>query len=451
MLSRIPTQEDSRQILKTACRILRTVGVEVQSPRMRELLLARGCCQNAQGRVCVPAELAEDFLRRVAPSPPTASRPFTAYAEICEGQYLDPFDDTYKPWTWERLLFCVKLSRELEDIDGITMLGCPVANMKRRDQIIEERLFCWKYGAAPGGSIWNAAYCEPLYRLYEAYARLRGEDIQQLFQATVFLISPLCFGREEGEQMLWFRDRGIRLNLGVMSSIGGSAPLRPANTMAVHLAEALFVGLVNYLLFGTAHITLAGNHGVMDMQTGTFKFGRPESVFFNNAVAALARHLGTDLYLHTGLTDAVTPSPQAAFEKAVSCLCAAGIGYPANFVAGLIGTDEVFSPVQMVLDGEMKRYLAHIHRSVDWDTAGCLEDLQQALEYGSFLATEPTALDCRKHTWYPRAFPAESFKMGQPSCLQKARALIREIQARPDPEPLLTKKEEAFLRKAALG
>lgn len=449
MPSLFPATSECASILNTACRILETTGIEIQSAAMETQLLSHGLYKNSRGRLCVPSDITRDFFKKVTPHPPTAQPPFTAFAEIVEGRFLDPFDDEYKPWTRERLLYCVKLAEQLPAIDGITMLGCPIEGLNRREQMLEERLFCWNYGAAPGGSIWGVEYCEPLYRLYRAYAELQKTDITQLFHATVFLISPLCFGREEAEQFLWFYERGIRLNLGVMSSIGGSAPLNPAGAMALHLAEALFIGLVNSFFFGTAHVTLAGNLGTMDMKTGTFKFGRPESVFFSNAVTALARQLGTDLYLHTGLTDAVSPSPQAAFEKAVSCLYAAAAGYPANFAAGLIATDEVFSPLQLVLDGEMKRYLQHIHRPVSWAPDACLADLEQALKCGSFLATEQTARDCRRHSWIPQIFPAESFKMQPRSDTANARALLRELDGRPDPRPRLTAAEEKLLRRAA--
>ena len=449
MASLFPTQMDCEAITDTALRILEIFGIEVQSTEMEQRLLAHGLFKNNRGRLCIPADLTRDFIQKVTPTPSPSAPPVSAYAEIVEGRFLDPFDGEYKPWTKERLLYCVKLCEQLPDIDGITMLGCPISGMNRREQMLEERLFCWNYGVAPGGSIWGAEYCEPLYRLYQAYAELQKTDITQLFHATVFLISPLCFGREEAEQFLWFYDRDIRLNLGVMSSIGGSAPLLSANAMALHLAEALFIGLVNFFFFGTAHVTLAGNLGTMDIKTGTFKFGRPESVFFNNAVAVLSRHLGTDLYLHTGLTDAAVPSQQAAFEKAVSCVYAAAAGYPVNFVAGLIATDEVFSPIQLVLDGEMKRYLQHIQQPIEWNTDACLSDLEQALEYGSFLATEQTASDCRLHAWIPKIFPACSLKMGQRSDIENARKLLKELNGAPEPHPRLTPAEEQLLRKAA--
>ena len=66
----------------------------------------------------------------------------------------------------------------------------------------------------------------------------------------------------------------------------------------------------------------------------------------------MARRYGAAFTSHGGLSDAMRPSPQAASQKIISALPTLLASGRASISAGLLGVDEIFSPLQMVLDSE---------------------------------------------------------------------------------------------------
>ena len=81
-------------------------------------------------------------------------------------------------------------------------------------------------------------------------------------------------------------------------------------------------------------------------------YGRPDAALANLMGAQMARRYGAAFAGHGGLSDAMRPSPQAASQKIISALPTLLASGRASILAGLLGVDEIFSPLQMVLDSE---------------------------------------------------------------------------------------------------
>jgi trimethylamine--corrinoid protein Co-methyltransferase len=202
----------------------------------------------------------------------------------------------------------------------------------------------------------------------------------------------------------YFRQRGLRVGIGGMLALGSSAPVTLAGAVTLNMAEQLALRLVNWVLFGDQRLSLGGSISVLDMRTMVYPYGRPEMAITNMLTAQLARTLGAEFHGHAGLTDAKLPSVEAGYQKALTALPTLLTGGSLWMDAGLLATDEVCSPVQLILDNEFLSALSHfIHPFTMDDDAIGLDMILNAGPGGSYLVEEHTVHYLRqKELWQPK-------------------------------------------------
>ena len=415
-------------ILAAAFEILEKAGVQVENDKMlRKFAESSTEVDFASKRVFFCKSFVEKYLAgidktKIIPR----DLEFTASAEIYQGYFLDPEDDKFKEWNEERLLKYVKAARGLKNISGIYMLGCPLIEIPPNMQPLYEKLYCWKYGISGGNAIWDISMCGPIHEMFEVYAAETGKNIRDLFNGTVYIISPLKLGSVEAEQFVYFYERGLRVHVGANGSLGGGYPVTLAGGLATHLAEILFVGILNHTFFGENNLDMGCSVSVTDMSTGALQYGRPEKSIANIAMAQIARRIGVWFGGHSGLSDAKVPGSEAGVQKAMSTIFTAMACGHANIAAGLLSTDEVFSPVQMIIDDEITGTLKRIAQGmeVSKETIG-LETILEEGPGGSFIATDHTAENFRSSLWMPAIWSKTMFNMwdadGRRNDIDKAR------------------------------
>ena len=99
-----------------------------------------------------------------------------------------------------------------------------------------------------------------------------------------------------------------------------------------------------------------------------------------------------------------------------------------NIVAGLLGADEIFSPVQMILENELTGALNHICRGVEVDEETlAYAAIQQTGPGGNFLASEHTALNFGSSLWQSSIWSDRMFHGWMKSGGKKDTDIAREI------------------------
>jgi len=161
-----------------------------------------------------------------------------------------------------------------------------------------ERYYCWKYGASDSGSIHRDELCPYVLALYEALASERGVPLEQVFRGTVYLVPPLKLGRHEAYQVAYFWERGLRVRIGDMLTMGATAPVTVAGAVTLNLAEQLAMCILGWALYGEKRLHLGSAISVMDMRTTIRPYGRPEMAVTNLMTAQLARHYGASFSGH---------------------------------------------------------------------------------------------------------------------------------------------------------
>ncbi|MHC4149561.1 MAG: trimethylamine methyltransferase family protein [Planctomycetota bacterium] len=448
-------EDDIKSILDAAFKILEKTGVVVENDEILERLREYGGQVNVkEQKVRFGKSFVESFINTLQKEDWKAKPiKISAAVEIHNGYYLDPVDDCFKEWTRERFLDYVKVGKNLKNIDNVYMLGCPLKEVEPGLRPLYEKLYCWKYGVEGGEAIWDTKLCPKIYEMWQVYAGETGRDLKELYNGKVYLIPPLRLGKEEAEQFMYFHRKGLYTKVGTMGSLGGTVPVTLAGGLALQLAEGLFISMLQDAFLGSKRFEVFNVLTVLDMSTGASQFGRPERNMLNVAGAQIAKYLGLDFFGHCGLSDAKVPGSEAAFQKVSSVIFNALACGKANLVAGLLGVDEVFSPVQMILEDEMIDALKWAFKGfqVNEQTLA-LDVIDEQGPGGNFLSTEHTLLNFRQALWQPALSSKEMFAMwkdrGMKSDIVKAKEKFLDILQNGKPlEPQISERAERELLK----
>ncbi|MBN1671064.1 MAG: trimethylamine methyltransferase family protein [Kiritimatiellae bacterium] len=430
--------------------VLSRTGMAVEHEGLRAILAEHGAELDAgSGRVRFPVALVERFLADAERVAPPAGPRISANVPLYQGPYLEPGTNRLIPFTGELVARYFKLARLLGGLHR-SMLNFPPA-AARPTEPLEMRVFAWKHGVHEAGSIQRTSLCPYLLELYEILAAARAKPVPELFRGTVYVVGPLKLGATEAEQILFFRQRGLRVRIGNMLTMGGTAPVTMAGAVALHLAERVAIGLIDRALFGSRTWSMGGPPVPLDMRTLMMPYGRPELLLGNLACMQLARHYGVGGGTHGGLSDAKRPSYEAGVQKLMTALpCALAGG--ASIQAGLLSIDEVFSPIQMILDAELTSALRRIVKGFDVNADTLATEVIEAVGPGGvFTAELHTAAHFREELWEPMTWSremAQAWLAGEKKIdVDRALDIWHELMARPDPDPELDEATERRLRR----
>ena len=448
-------EDEIKSILEAAFKILEKTGVVVENDEILEKLEEYGGQVTLEEqKVRFSRTFIEDFMNGLQKKEWKAKPiKISAAVEIHNGYYLDPVDDCFKEWTKERFLDYVKVAKNLKNIDSVYMLGCPLKEVEPKLRPLYEKLYCWKYGVVGGEAIWDTKLCPKIYEMWQVYAGETGRDVKELYNGKVYLIPPLRFGKEEAKQLMYFHKKGLYTEVGTMGSLGGTVPVTLAGGLALQLAEGLFISILRSVFGGSRRFEVFNVLTALDMSTGASQFGRPERNILNVAGAQIARYVGADFFGHCGLSDAKVPGNEAAFQKVSSVIFNALACGKANLVAGLLGVDEVFSPVQMILEDEMIDALNWTFKGFEVNEQTlALEVINEQGPGGSFLGTDHTLENFRQALWQPSLSSKEMYKLwkdkGMKTEIIKAKEKFLDIlQSGKELEPQISERAERELLK----
>jgi trimethylamine---corrinoid protein Co-methyltransferase len=260
--------------------------------------------------------------------------------------------------------------------------------------------------------------------------------------------SPLTVDSGMCEVMIEYVKRGMPQSLDTMPSGGATAPQRPAGVMAVGLAETLGGMVLAYAVDPEAVVTLDVTPSFADPSTGIYRYAGAERLPLLGArIQMIGDFYGCPSGVHGGKTDALHWDERCGFEKGTSMLMTVLCGAIGIGTVGHVENALTFSPVQLVLDNEMARYVRRAVQgfSVTEDDVGA--DLVERVGIGgNFLAEEDTAEQLREVLHLSPFFRVEPWGGGpQPpegtEWERMASARAAELMAREVP-PALTPEQE---------
>lgn len=251
----------------------------------------------------------------------------------------------------------------------------------------------------------------------------------------IYVASPLTIAGESLDIAIANSHILSSVWVGSMPSFGANTPLNLVAAYAQTTAETAGGAIIFEELTGVP-ASFSANIFTFDFHAMSMPFGTPEKLILEWLNMDVAARLGggkckavwsTDIH-----TNAVHSGMQACVEKASLAMAGALRGAQTFGCSGTLGMDELFSPVQLLIDLEMLEHVQHIVDGLPIDEfeGNLLEEVQEGIKSG-YLGSDRTLDNYKRYQWYPHFFNRNTFgaylNEQFPSEEEKARDMAHEL------------------------
>ncbi len=424
------TETQLQKIDKTALDILDQIGVMIPHAPMRELLQGRpGITVNGDIVRYEPA-VVKDQIKGIQGC---GGYDTHIIAGAYSPNFLDPSTDQVRPPTVQDLITSIRQA----DAFGIGVCApvVPKDISGPRQELAMERLTYenarFAYGA---GQATHPATAEASLEMSHAAGRPHGLEL--------WVNSPLKLDGK-GLDILWqLRHRKPKVRVCSVPIRGMSTPVFEAAALAQNVAEC-FAGITTLRLLNlAAEISYridAFTIFTVDMQSGNVILSGPDCLRLALWTTQIAKRHGIPVPAgKTLLTSAKRPGIQAGAEKASQTLALAMAGADVFMAAGSLSADEIFSPLQMIVDLELMSFVDAVLAPLEFndDQLG-VDILKEVGPGGIFLDHETTAQHSHHAIWNSKLFSRNSLfswmSEGSPSLQDRARKILNALPLRQSP------------------
>ena len=405
---RLLSAEHLAQIHEAAVRILAENGVRVHHEGALAAC-ARAGLHVREGRVFPERREIEGFISDTKARPPrrpAGDEPPGGEIVLGVGQYAtavhDLDSDTLVPMTAERLIEAARFADAMTSRNLIAKApGVPVDVAPDLQPVLQYRISAehCRHGRTPP-EVRSPQAMPYVMDIADALGEpMRGQP--------VYVVTPLTVGSDSFACALAGRDRLEAGWVSDMLSVGGTAPIRIADALALAVAEVVGAGIVAREATGL-RVEWSIRACPLDMRTMVMSLGSPEELLFQWASEEVNAWChgeepgppGGSLH-----TQAKLPGPQAAAERMSQLAVGALFGARSFGGAGRLSLDEVFSAEQVVIDCELRDHVQRLIAGIDaaCDPAASVAEVAAGLADG-FPTMESTARQYRDTYWLPSLF-----------------------------------------------
>jgi len=282
---------------------------------------------------------------------------------------------------------------------------------------------------------------EALVRMASAIAggpeELRRRPVLSAIQCPV---SPLTLEQGSTDGLIVLACAGVPVVPLSMILMGGSSPVDLASALVIANAENLASLCVAQAVAPGAPVIYGMSSGPIDMRSGSFGTGAPETGLINVAGVEMARYYRLPCSIGGLATDADSPGFQAGVEKMGTGLLPMLAGADLITGTGSLDTDSTMSVEQLILDEDLVEYVRRVIEPLRVDAETIHLDMLSRLgPGGNFLKEKHTLLHFREALWSPRILLRDGYVEGEPAEMRaraRARARARELLAKHNPVPL---------------
>ncbi len=274
-----------------------------------------------------------------------------------------------------------------------------------------------------------------------------------IFTIVLCMISPLTQSDVRVEELMECAKFGIPVYVEVDAMPGATTPITLAGTLVEQSANILCGITLAQLIRPGLPCIYAIASGIMDMSTGNYSGGAPETTLLHAATAQVAHYYNLPFQGGTGI-DAAIPDAQAGYERALQVLGCSLAG--TNFVHLSIGMMEqmlLASYEQCVIDNEILGAAFKIVEGIEVNQDTLAVDvIKKVGPGGNFLTHEHTLKYLRKVRWFPKLTNRDKWdtwiSKGGMDMRKRANAEARRILKEHHPQ-YLTKKQIEEIEKIA--
>jgi trimethylamine--corrinoid protein Co-methyltransferase len=446
------SDEQVRAIHIATLEILEKIGVEMQDPQAKALLLDAGAWESG-GRLKIPEKVVADAIQSAPSRIPMYTRQgeLTMPLELGKVFWGSGSDATFMLdlETGERRRTVAqdvedfaRLADALDNIDFVMSMSNP-SDVPPDDLYIHEFIGMIRGSVKPNVyTVKDRRDVEDIYRIGVAVAG--GE--QALREKPFFLlypepISPLLMQEEAIQKIIFCAEKGIPTAFVPSTNPGGGGPITLAGALALGSAECL-VGLVVTQLVRPGTPFLYGfNTAALDMRTTIVCYGSPEWSLGMAACNDLARYYNLPVWGYGGATDSKIVDTQTGIEYTFSIMTAFLSRTTLVHDVGYIEQGGGASMESLVIADEiigMTRFLAS-GVEITAETLA-LDAISKVRPGAGFLAEDHTLNNWRKAQWTPRLADRNRYgrwaDLGSKDMATRANERARKILAEHAPPPL---------------
>jgi trimethylamine--corrinoid protein Co-methyltransferase len=453
--------EQVRDLHYATLEILSSIGVKMEDPQGRELLLEAGAWE-ADGRIKIPENMVTDAIDYAPSRIPMHNRLGELTMPLELGKvFFGPGSDTTFTIDLEsgerrRAIASdvenfARLADALEQIDFIMSMGNP-------SDVPEDDLYIHAFIGMIRGSVKPNVYTaqnrrdmEDIYRIAAAVAG--GED--KLRERPFLMhyaepISPLFIIEESLQKHLFCAEKGIPAAYIPSPNTGGGGPITVAGAVAVGNAECLLGLILTQLVRPGAPFLYGMNTAALDMKSTIVSYGSPEWNLGMGAWTELARYYNLPVWGYGGASDSKVVDTQAGIEATFSILNALLTRCTLVHDVAYIEYGSTSSMEMLVIADEIIRMSRYYMRGVTVDeNTLALDAIARAEPGGGFLADEHTMEHFRTAQWMPELIDRHQFDVwessGSKDMRTRATERAQEILAEYD-VPDLPEEAEAVIK-----
>lgn len=416
---------------EAALAVLEQVGLGVPDGELARRLANCPGVSLREGRAFLDPSVVEGLVDEVCqraerPATEPATDRITLHVGSHAHHYVDPLTDELRPFLTDGLVTATRLVDALSEQGVIgSAPGVPQDVPPPLQGLAQMRIGCLH--SRHGGCFANAG------SLRQArWLRRMAEAAGQAFCLGVHLVSPLQFAGNELDVALALMGEGLPVGVGSMPMMGATAPQSFAGAAIQAMAEAMG-GHAALRLLGARQVSFGVNLYAFDHRHATLVYGSPEQNLCDAVQWSVNRYYGATRPTTRSIRSmSQAVDEQSSAERAASAVFGALLGSRDFAGAGLLSLDEVFSPLQLVLDREIADYAQRVAQGVALDEPdGWVKVIAQAAPRGTYLDHESTVGRFRAECWMPRLFEHDLLEAwrhrGSRSALDKTREMTREL------------------------
>lgn len=433
---------DIARLHERALRLISQIGLKVTEPRLISRLTGKPGLSFIGDRVLIHPEVADAMVdlgkrqRSSVPRQPQTPQRITIMTTHHARHYTDPETGRSRPLTETDAIEAAKLSDSLRDRDVAGGAPGPPQDLPPRLNVIAQYRISLEWSRT-GHDVAVSSLNE--VRFIREMARVMDQD----FGFGLYLISPLRLEGNELEMVLDYldtchgSDKPIHVGISSMPTMGLSAPVDPIASFVLGIAEnirgfvlmSLALGQEAYVSFGRI------NSYPCDFGKAALVVGTPEAVEIEVVRRDFDRFYRHGSFARALRTMSPVPGLQAAAERAAGAVSCALAGYDTFYGGGLLGLDEIFSPVQLVIDCDIRDYALAVARGFSWDEGfddvGVFREVLEATDEPLPFMTHPITIEKYREVFTPTLLFRRDVYHGQPEPEEDITARAREeIQRR---------------------
>jgi len=419
--------------------ILERTGIKITNKRLLDKIAEVKGFEMRDGWVKIESDIIDDLVAEVRKRRGRRVDRGDEEALILSPGYpgcyhvIDLETNRAEPLTTERAIEATKLIDSLHDwgVRGEAP-GGPVDVPPKLRRILQCKIgyeYCRSAGHAPFEGYEEAVYIKRM-----------AETMGQGFGIEIYVISPLRLEGISVERAIPLLERGECgwISISSMPLAGATAPVYPVGAFIQGMAESLGGYAILHKAYPDAHIGFGIDAYHFDMHYGNIVIGSPEQTLMDLFSVALNAFYGGGIHGHRSFrTMAKKVDMQAQVEKASSATVGVLTGAGVFDMGGKLSIDEVFSPVQLVIDCETARYLTRLAKGLEFgedQIKSSLQAMARCVAKGHYLSDETTRRDHRNIFWAPSLFDDSLFhtSKGDVDIMERAKEVCRKKIAEHD-------------------